>query len=328
MAQINMLASMQPMLADPGHQPFDDPAWIFEPKLDGVRTLVYLGMNSTRLVSRTGRDQTATYPELWRLHERVTAENAVLDGEVVASDPQGRPSFGLLQQRMNLASPAEIDRIRKTIPAALFVFDVLWLDGEDLTGLPWSERRARLEEISVAGKGLNLVPVVAEHGHALFDNAKERGLEGVIAKRAASRYQAGKRSPDWRKIKILTHQDCVIMGWTPGRGGRETSFGALLLGYYQGRALRFAGWKIQASCFFVLSEPEMLGEAMMKHYPMAGMTPEKYPKQRELAKLKATLDSDPTNLEVANRYWVELASFGGQDVRSGGFVIEAFRGCA
>jgi bifunctional non-homologous end joining protein LigD len=231
----------KPMMAEAGAKPFDSKDWTFEPKLDGVRTLVYLGMNSVRLVSRTGRDQTAQYPEFARIFERVTAENAVLDGEIVAQDTQGRPSFQRLQQRMNLSSKTEIDRVRREVPVQLFVFDALWLDGQDLTSLPMTERRARLEEVVVPGKGIDVTLAVPEHGVALWQSAKERGLEGVIAKRSSSRYQPGRRSPDWKKIKVLNRDDFVILGWTPGQGGRGTSFGALILGAYVGGRLRWVG---------------------------------------------------------------------------------------
>jgi bifunctional non-homologous end joining protein LigD len=233
--------AFRPMMAELGAKPFDDPAWVFEPKLDGVRALVYVEMNSVRLVSRTGRDQTSQYPELRRIFERVTAENAVLDGEIVAFDAQGRPSFQRLQQRMNLASASDIERIRREVPVQLFVFDILWLDGADLTKLPLTERRERLEEVVVRGKGIDVTLVVPEHGTVLWESAKERGLEGVIAKRAASRYQPGRRSPDWKKMKVLNRDDFVILGWTPGQGGRGSSFAALLLGAYVEGKLRWVG---------------------------------------------------------------------------------------
>jgi bifunctional non-homologous end joining protein LigD len=231
----------RPMMAEQGAKPFDREGWLFEPKLDGVRTLVYLGMNSVRLMSRTGRDQTSQYPELGRLFERVTSENAVLDGEIVAFDRAGRPSFQRLQQRMNLASKTDIDRIRRDVPVQLFVFDVLWLDGRDVTSLPLMERRKLLEEVVVPGKGIDVTLSVQEHGMALWESAKDRGLEGVIAKRAGSRYQPGRRSPDWKKVKVLNRDDFVIIGWTPGQGGRGSSFGALLLGAYADGELRWIG---------------------------------------------------------------------------------------
>jgi bifunctional non-homologous end joining protein LigD len=233
---------MLPMLATAGEKPFDDPAWVFEPKLDGIRALVYTTMDSTKLVSRTGRDQTASYPELRMIHNRVTAVNAVVDGEIVATDPHGRASFERLQQRMNLASPAEIERARKTIPVELFAFDLLWLDGENLTGRTQRERRKLLEEISVpGGKGLQLTVEVEEEGRGFYEQAKKFGFEGVMAKLASSRYHPGKRTKDWRKIKILNRQDAVIIGWTPGQGGRGSSFGALLLGAYRDGDLVWIG---------------------------------------------------------------------------------------
>jgi bifunctional non-homologous end joining protein LigD len=230
-----------PMLAELWPAAFDADGWVFEPKLDGIRALVYVGDNATRLVSRRGNDRTASYPELARLHERITAVNAVVDGEIVAQDPSGRPSFGLLQQRMNLASDSDIARIRRQIPVQIFVFDLLWLDGQDLTSKPLSERRARLEEIVVPGKGLNLVYGDERTGTDFFEAAKAIGLEGIVAKRLASRYTPGKRSNDWRKVKILNRQDCVVLGWTPGKGGRGTSFGALLLGAYVDGSMRWIG---------------------------------------------------------------------------------------
>jgi bifunctional non-homologous end joining protein LigD len=233
---------MLPMLATGGAKPFDDPAWTFEPKLDGIRSLVYTTMDSTKLVSRTGRDQTASYPELRMVHNRVTSINAVLDGEIVAADRDGRPSFERLQQRMNLASPAEIERARKAIPVDLYAFDLLWLDGQGLTGRPQEERRKLLEEVTVpGGKGLQVTLVVEEEGRSFYEQAKKFGFEGVVAKRTSSRYTPGKRSPDWRKIKILNRQDAVIIGWTPGQGGRGSSFGALLLGAYRDRELVWIG---------------------------------------------------------------------------------------
>jgi len=232
---------LSPMLATPGYEPFDRKGWWFEPKFDGVRTLLYLEGEQIRLFSRTGRDQTATYPELGRVYRRITAGNAVLDGEIVATDERGNTSFELLQQRMNLTGPSEIERIRRTIPVELVVFDLLWLDGQDLMKLPLSDRRERLQSVVLEDKGIRLVYWAPDEGVNFYRAAKELGLEGVIAKRAASRYYPGKRSEDWRKIKILNTQDCVILGWTPGQRGRSEVFGALLVGAYADGKLRWIG---------------------------------------------------------------------------------------
>jgi len=221
---------MKPMLAEPGHDPFDDPEWTFEPKFDGVRTLAYVSTDGTMLVSRTGRDQTASYPELANLATYVNAINAVLDGEIVALDTEGRPSFGLLQQRVNLSSPADITRIRQRVPVLLYAFDVLWVDGEDLTSLPLSERRIRLNQIATATGPLALTYSSDGEGHAFFEAVKGLGLEGMIGKRLDSPYLPGKRTKDWRKVKAMRSQHCVVLGWTPGSGSRSKAFGALLVG--------------------------------------------------------------------------------------------------
>jgi bifunctional non-homologous end joining protein LigD len=167
-----------PMLAEGGYQAFDDPRWRFEPKLDGVRTLVYVDMDSTRLVSRTGRDHTGQYPEIATAHEYLTQVTAVLDGEIVAME-DGRPSFERLQQRINLSSRTEIERMRRRIPVELFVFDLLYLDGEDVTGLPLEERRARFEPLIVFGHRIHPTFHVDGEGVPLSEAAHQQGFEGV-----------------------------------------------------------------------------------------------------------------------------------------------------
>jgi bifunctional non-homologous end joining protein LigD len=224
--------AMTPMLAEAGHEPFDDPGWWFEPKLDGIRTLAYVSTEGTRLISRTGKDQTERYPELANLARFVNALQAVIDGEIVAADEKGRPSFGLLQQRMNLSGEREIERARRKIPVTLFAFDLLWLDDRDLTAEPVEERRRLLEEIVTQTGPMHLSVIADENGRAFFDQAKSLGLEGIVAKRKGTVYLPGRRSKDWRKIKAVNRQDCVILGWTPGTGSRTTTFGALLVGAY------------------------------------------------------------------------------------------------
>ena len=231
---------LSPMLAEAGHEAFDRAGWIFEPKLDGIRTLVYLNDQTIRLVSRTGRDQSDSYPELHSLYRRLVATNAIVDGEIVATD-EGRPSFERLQQRMNLSSRPEIERAAKQIPVELYAFDLLWLDGESLTGRPLSERLARLAEMAVEGKGLRRVFGMEQDGTAFANKTRDLGFEGIIAKRLKGTYLPGRRSSDWQKIKFLNRQDCVVLGWTPGQGGRGSSFGALLLGAYVDGALRWIG---------------------------------------------------------------------------------------
>jgi len=230
-----------PMLAEGGHEAFDDPRWRFEPKLDGIRSLVYLSTDSTKLESRTGRDLTAQYPELHMLHELVNQVNAVLDAEIVAFDEDGRNSFEVLQERMNISSPRDIERARKRIPVSLVAFDLLFLDGHDVTGLPLEERRGLLEAVVERDPRLELAFFVDKLGVEFTESARKLGLEGVVAKRKGSRYQPARRSPDWRKIKLTKTQDCVILGWTPGQGGRTRTFGSLLVGALVGDELRWIG---------------------------------------------------------------------------------------
>ena len=223
-----------PMLAEGGHEAFDDDHWWFEPKLDGIRCLAELGTGQTILRSRTGRDVTSAYPELHMIHELVDQVNAVIDGEIVAVDAEGRNSFEALQQRMNLRNEREIKRVSKTAPVSLAVFDLLWLDGKDTTGLPLEQRRELLSLVVEEDERLQLMAHADGSGKEFTKAAEALGLEGVVAKRTGSKYLPGRRSPDWRKIKLVSTQDCVILGWTPGQGGRAGTFGALLVGAIDG----------------------------------------------------------------------------------------------
>ncbi len=232
---------LAPMLAEGGHRAFDDPDWRFEPKLDGIRTLAYVATDGSRLVSRTGRDQTDIYPELDNLARFVNALNAVIDGEIVASDEGGRPSFERLQQRMNLTAPKDVERARRQVPVVLFAFDLLWLDGRDLTREPLEERRRLLEEVVTVTGPMALTFVVDGEGTSFFESAKGLGFEGIVGKRLGTPYVPGRRTKDWRKIKATNQQDCLILGWTPGTGSRGATFGALLLGAYRDGELVWIG---------------------------------------------------------------------------------------
>jgi bifunctional non-homologous end joining protein LigD len=233
--------AFQPMLAEGGWKAFDDPKWWFEPKFDGIRSVTRMATDATHLVTRNGRDVTDKYPELRMIHELVDQVNAVLDAEIVAFDEDGKNSFEALQQRMNLTNEREIKRISSKIPVALVAFDLLWLDGNDLTELALEERRELLETIVEQDHRLQVVTHVEGDGKDFVEVARKLGLEGVVAKRTGSRYQPGRRSPDWRKIKLTNTQDCVILGWTPGQGGRSGTFGALLVGAYDDGKLIWIG---------------------------------------------------------------------------------------
>ncbi|MGH3141996.1 MAG: non-homologous end-joining DNA ligase, partial [Gaiellales bacterium] len=233
--------AFQPMLAEGGWKAFDDPAWWFEPKFDGIRSMTTMGTDATRLVTRNGRDVSDKYPELRMIHELVDQVNAVLDAEIVAFDEDGKNSFEVLQQRMNLSNEREIKRMSSRIPVALVAFDLLWLDGQDLTDLALEQRRELLETIVEQDHRLQVVTHVDDGGTAFAEVAEGLGLEGLVAKRTGSKYPPGRRSPDWRKIKLTNTQDCVILGWTPGQGGRSGTFGALLVGAYDEGKLIWIG---------------------------------------------------------------------------------------
>ncbi|MGZ4113907.1 MAG: non-homologous end-joining DNA ligase, partial [Actinomycetota bacterium] len=230
-----------PMLAEAGGKPFDGKDWWFEPKLDGIRTLATMSTGETRLQTRNGRDVTDTYPELHMIHELVNQVHAVIDGEIVAFDADGRPSFETLQQRMNLKNDREIKRMTKQIPVTLVAFDQLWLDGEELIGLKLEERRELLDGVVERDERLEVITHVEGEGKAFVEAARNLRLEGVVAKKKGSKYQPGRRTPDWKKIKLTNTQDCVILGWTKGEGSRGQTFGALLVGAYVDGELRWIG---------------------------------------------------------------------------------------
>ena len=230
---------LSPMLATLETEAFDDDRWLFEPKWDGVRALAYCAQE-TMLVSRSGRNMTAGYPELSRLHDQLVARDAILDGEIVAME-NGRPSFERLQGRMNLQNAGDIDKAVKSIPVILIVFDVIYLDGRSLLNTPVEERKELLAELVVASKVVEVSPYVRAEGRALSEASKAQNLEGIVAKKLGSPYRPGKRTREWLKIKTVFEADVVIGGWSPGEGGRADTFGALLVGAYADEGLRFLG---------------------------------------------------------------------------------------
>jgi bifunctional non-homologous end joining protein LigD len=274
-----------PMLAEAGAEAFDDPAWWFEPKMDGIRCLAEMSTGETVLRSRTGRDVTPQYPEIHMIHELVDQVNAVLDGEIVAFDPDGRISFETLQQRMNLANPRQIERIKTQIPVTFVAFDLLWLDGRDTTGLGLEERRELLTYVVEQDDRLQLTAYVEGEGTSLVEAARQQALEGVVAKRKGSPYVSGRRTDAWRKIKIRDTQDCVILGFTPGLRGRGSTFGAVLVGAYTDGTLRWIG---QAGSGFT---EQMLETMLEKLTPLVRPTPPI--DDPELARVKGAVFVEP-----------------------------------
>lgn len=230
---------LEPMLATLTDGPFDDPAWGFEPKWDGIRALAVCD-TSTRLFSRNGRDVTQGYPELAGLHDRLVALDAIVDGEVVAFQ-NGKPSFQLLQQRMHVREQRRVEALAKQIPVVLMAFDLLYLDGVSLVGRALRERREALEEILVPDEHVQLSPLVEGAGTALYRAAEEQGLEGIVAKRLDSRYEPGSRSRSWLKAKLTYDADVVIVGWTEGEGRRRGRIGSLVMAVYDSDGLRYVG---------------------------------------------------------------------------------------
>jgi bifunctional non-homologous end joining protein LigD len=224
-----MPAAIHPMLATPVDDPFDDPEWLYEIKWDGYRAVVFVEHGKVRLVSRNQNDLTAQYPELHNLAKLVKGKSAILDGEIVALDDEGRSSFSLMQQRTGIRSGGRRVAARRDVPVLYYAFDLLYLDGYDLRRVALEQRKQMLREVVAEGDGLRYSEDFPQ-GVALFSAAKEKGLEGILAKRRTSIYEE-RRTRDWLKIKITQTVDCVIGGYTDPEGSRP-HFGALVLGLY------------------------------------------------------------------------------------------------
>ena len=219
------------MLATLVDKPFDSDDWLYEIKWDGYRAITFLDGKSLRLVSRNQNDLTAAYPELHEIPQHVRAGKAILDGEIVALDEQGRPSFGLMQQRTGVGEGGRrIRRTRDDVPVIYYVFDLLYLDGYDVTQADLELRKQLLGSIVTPSEIIRVSDHYVGQGTMLFEAAAQRGLEGIVAKRRTSCY-IQKRSSEWLKMKVTKRQECVIGGYTDPRGARE-NFGSLVLGLY------------------------------------------------------------------------------------------------
>jgi bifunctional non-homologous end joining protein LigD len=225
------------MLAGSRERAFSDPEWLFEIKYDGVRVLAWRADDAVELYGRKGQPFTARYPEIVRALRTLPLRRFLLDGELVALDENGRPSFQRLQNRMHLTHPIEVERTRAAVPVTGVFFDALALDGRDLRRLPLIERKTCLALVLPARGVVRYGDHVLERGEAFFAAASEQRLEGIVAKRIASRY-AGGRSRDWLKIKCERRQEFVIGGYTTPQGSRA-HFGALHLGLYEDRRLAY-----------------------------------------------------------------------------------------
>lgn len=218
--------------------PFDSPEYLYEIKWDGIRALAEVAEGKTTLYSRNANDITRRYPELV-LDPWLDKIPAVLDGEIVILQ-NGLPSFRTLQTRDRLQDRRKICAASRTIPAIYVAFDLLSLDGRDLTQLTLIKRKNLLDNIVKGGTHLVVSQYVLESGKLLFEQARVKGLEGVMAKRLDSLYQCGKRSPHWVKFRNTKTMSCIICGYVPGSGDRK-NLGSLILGAYEQNRLVYVG---------------------------------------------------------------------------------------
>ena len=237
-----MPEKIEPMMAKLGTTvPSPDSAWGFEFKWDGIRALAYVEGGTVRLMSRSGENITPRYPEIHALGRAIGSREVILDGEIVALDEKGRPSFEEIQQRMGLTSESEVRRKMKVVPVTYMVFDLLWKDGHSLLTEKYIERRRSLAKLKLAGDSWQTPPFEEGGGQAMLEASAKAGLEGVMAKKLDSHYEPGRRSGVWVKVKNHNRQELVIGGWLEGEGKRRGYPGALLVGYYDKGKLVYAG---------------------------------------------------------------------------------------
>lgn len=229
------------MKAGSGELPIGD-EWAYELKWDGMRIVAFVQDGSIRLQSTNLLDVTKRFPELFELPAALGDLEVILDGEVVASDEHGRPSFARLQERIHVANEAGARKRMAHNPVSFVVFDVLHVNGHDTMNLPYTQRRELLEQIVEPGPAWRPTTVHTEGAQELLAAVTEQGLEGLVAKRISSVYKAGARSADtWRKIKPRRRQEFVVGGWVTGEGSRNNLLGSLIVGYYRDGKLLPAG---------------------------------------------------------------------------------------
>lgn len=218
--------------------------WVYELKWDGMRVLTEVGPAGVRAWSSNGKDVTVSFPELGALGPALAPVECVLDGEVVALDAAGRPSFTRLQHRMHVTVPTEARRRAQEVPVEYVVFDLLGLGGHDTTGLAWADRHRLLQGLAEdLPPGIDVAQAF-EDGEALLAATRARGLEGIIAKRVDSTYVPGGRTRSWVKVKVRRQQEVVVGGWAPGEGSRSGGLGSLLIGVHDAPGapeLRYGG---------------------------------------------------------------------------------------
>jgi bifunctional non-homologous end joining protein LigD len=277
---------LRPMLATAGTLPARDAGWAYEMKWDGLRALAFIEGGTVRLMSRTGRDISHAYPELAGLAAAVRVSQAVLDGEIVAFGDSEWPEFEALQQRMNISSAAQARVLATQVPVSYLAFDLLWLQGNPLLHLPYSQRRELLDELDLHGGNWQAPPAfTSEAGKDVQAVSREHSLEGIMAKRLQSRYEPGRRSQSWLKIKNVRRQEVVIGGWKPGEGARAGRIGSLLVGVHDGGELVYSG---HVGTGFTQQTLSMLGQRLG-------------PLRRDTSPFGATVPAD----EARSAHWVE-----------------------
>jgi bifunctional non-homologous end joining protein LigD len=302
---------IHPMLATPTAKAFDNPDWLFEIKWDGYRAVAFIEDGGVRLVSRNQNDLTGQFPELGSLPQFVKVERAILDGEIVALDDEGRPSFSLMQQRTGFQPGKRRLPGREGVPVVYYAFDLLYLDGLDLRRVALEQRKKLLQDRIAASEVVHFSDHYGEKGLALFEAAKQRGLEGIVAKKRSSAYQE-KRSSDWLKIKITQRQECVVGGYTDPEGSREY-FGALVLGLYdRQKRLIHVG---QAGTGF---DQKMLKEIFARLQPL---TTRKNPFYGEIGGLRKVHFVRPELVaEIKFSEWTHESAEGGMKLRAPVFM--------
>ncbi|MDQ3588133.1 MAG: non-homologous end-joining DNA ligase [Actinomycetota bacterium] len=223
---------IEPMKARTAKLPRDDDGFGYEIKWDGVRAVVHLDAGHVEAFGRSGADFTPRYPELRELARAVGAQRMILDGELVAFDQNGRPSFQGLQSRMHLASDSAVKRKMRQVPVTYVIFDLLWLGGHSTLSLSYVERRRLLQSLELEGASWRTPAYRAGDGAALLEASAAQGLEGIMAKRLDCPYEPGRRASGWIKVKNVASQEFVVGGWTPGEGGRGGRLGALCIGVH------------------------------------------------------------------------------------------------
>jgi bifunctional non-homologous end joining protein LigD len=232
---------LAPMLAKTGKLPPDEEAWGFEVKWDGIRTILFCDHGHITLQGRNGTDFTSRYPEVRELAREMGARRLILDGEIVAFDEAGRPSFERLQSRMHLGSDSAVRRRMRDIPATYVAFDLLYLDGRSTMTLGYEKRRELIDALELEGPAWRAPAYHRGEGSSLLAATKELGIEGIVAKRLDCPYDPGRRSPGWLKVKNICEHDVVIGGWAPGEGRRSGHVGALVTGLYENGRLVYVG---------------------------------------------------------------------------------------